>query len=131
MRISGVHIMTVVASAAGALLSAQAAFEFIANGSVWWLSSLWVIIALAFAGTCGLLCLRSAHACRLALGTLALLAIALGIGGFDLFHSVAASEEAGPLLPMLLALLPLALPVAFWAYVTRDIFRLRRMGELS
>jgi hypothetical protein len=131
MRFSGVHIMTILASAAGAFLSAQAAFEFIADGSVWWLSSLWVIIALAFAGTCGLLCLRSERACRLSLATLILLATSVGVGAIDLLGLLATPEEAGPAPQMLLVLLPLFLPVAIWAYVTRDIFRLRRKGELS
>jgi hypothetical protein len=131
MRFSGVHSMTILVSAAGAFLSANAAFEFIADGNVWWLASLWAVIALAFAGTCGLLYLRSARAYRLALATLILLALALGIGASSLLAVLATPEEAGPAPRMLLALLPLLLPVAFWAYVTRDIFRLRRKGELS
>jgi hypothetical protein len=75
--------------------------------------------------------MRSARACQPALLALALLVAALGIGASDLVAILRGGGETGLSPSLLLALLPLGLPVAFWAYVTRDTFRLRRRGDLS
>ncbi|MCU0790507.1 MAG: hypothetical protein MUE79_05565 [Nitratireductor sp.] len=131
MRFTVLHIFTIIVAAAGAFLSAEAVVNLRGDGAPGWLSGLWALAAVSFVATCALLVMRSARACQLALLALALLVAALGIGAFDLLAALRGGGETGLPPSLLLALLPLGLPAAFWAYVTRDIFRLRRRGELS
>jgi hypothetical protein len=130
MRFAALHIFTIIIAAAGAYLSAEAVVDLPGQGAPAWLTGLWALTAVSFAATCALLVMRSARACQPALLALALLVAALGIGASDLV-AVLRGGETGLSSSLLLALLPLGLPVAFWAYVTRDTFRLRRRGDLS
>jgi hypothetical protein len=131
MRFTALHIFTIIIAAAGAFFSAEAVVDLLGQGAPGWLTGLWALTAVSFAATCALLVMRSARACQLALLALALLVAALGIGAFDLVAVLRGSGETGLSPGLLLALLPLGLPAAFWAYVTRDTFRLRRRGDLS
>lgn len=129
MPFSALHLMTILTSGVGAFLSGQAGLEFVGEGAAWWLTALWGGIAVAFGSTFAFLVRRSALACGPALLALVLLGTGLVVGTAAQVADLGIGTEARPNLALLL--LPTFLPLAFWAYVTRDIFRLRRRGDLS